>query len=248
MKEITAENRLEKSSNRQKFVEGMKTGIPVALGYFAVSLSLGIHAKAAGLTAFQASLTSFFMLASAGEYATFTLIAEGVGFITIALMVLIANARYFLMSCALSQRIPKGTPLGKRLLISLYLTDEMFGASISQPGYVNPYFCFGIMALAQPAWTIGTGVGVVLGNALPTGIVSALSVSLYGMFLAVIIPAGRKNKIILGLISVSMLASYLCTVIPYVKEVSSGIITIILTLLISSIAALLFPVKDGDSK
>ncbi|MBE7064859.1 MAG: AzlC family ABC transporter permease [Ruminococcaceae bacterium] len=235
-------------SNRQKFVEGMKTGIPIALGYFAVSLSLGIHAKAAGLSAFQASLTSFFMLASAGEYATFSLIAESAGYVAIAVMVLIANARYFLMSCAFSQRISKETSLAKRILLSFYLTDEMFGASISQPGYVNPFFCFGIMALAQPAWTIGTGVGVVLGNALPAGIVSALSVSLYGMFLAVIIPAGKKNKIILGLVTVSMLASYLCTVIPYIKEVSSGIITIILTLLISSIAALLFPVKEETSK
>ena len=241
-------NSLEKNSNGQKFIEGMKTGIPVALGYFAVSLSLGIHAKAAGLTTFQASLTSFFMLASAGEYATFSLIAEGAGYIAIAIMVLIANARYFLMSCALSQRIPKNTSLGKRLLISLYLTDEMFGASISQPGYINPFFCFGIMALAQPAWTIGTGVGVVLGNALPASIVSALSVGLYGMFLAVIIPAGKKNKIILGLVIISMLMSYLCTVIPYIKEVSSGIITIVLTLLISSIAAIFFPIKEADTK
>ena len=36
------------------FKEGMKDGIPIGLGYFAVAFSLGIAARNAGLTAFQA--------------------------------------------------------------------------------------------------------------------------------------------------------------------------------------------------
>ena len=55
--------------------DGARDGIPIGLGYFAVSFSLGIAAKNAGLTVFQAFLASLLCNASAGEYAGFTLIA-----------------------------------------------------------------------------------------------------------------------------------------------------------------------------
>ena len=64
-------------TNRQAFIRGMKAGVPIALGYFAVSFSLGIAAKAVGLTPFQGFLASLLNSASAGEYALFSLIGAG---------------------------------------------------------------------------------------------------------------------------------------------------------------------------
>ena len=55
--------------NKNWLVKGVRDGIPIALGYFAVSFSLGIAARNAGLTAFQAMLASFTNNASAGEFA-----------------------------------------------------------------------------------------------------------------------------------------------------------------------------------
>lgn len=221
-------------------------GIPIGLGYFAVSFSLGISAKNAGLSALQAAFASLLLNASAGEYALFTLIASGAGFIEVAIMELIANARYLLMSCALSQKLSQEARLPQRLLIGVAVTDEMFGASVARPEKVSPLYYFGMMSVAMPCWSLGTALGVAVGSILPTLAVSALSVSLYGMFLAVIVPEARSNRTVMGVIAVSFVLSFLSTVIPVVKTVSSGTMIIILTVLISAAAALLFPVDSEE--
>lgn len=91
------------NTNKLAFSNGMRDGIPIALGYFAVAFTLGIAAKNAGFTPLQAMIVSITNNASAGEYAGFTLISAGAGYLELALMMLVANARYLLMSCALSR-------------------------------------------------------------------------------------------------------------------------------------------------
>ncbi|MDD6183626.1 MAG: AzlC family ABC transporter permease [Lachnospiraceae bacterium] len=233
--------------NKTWFQKGVKDGIPIALGYFAVSFTLGITAKNAGLTALQAMLASFTLNASAGEFAGFTLIAAGASYLEVAIMEFVANARYLLMSCALSQKIPSDTPLLHRLIIGYDVTDEIFGISIAVPGKLNPFYTFGAIAIAVPGWSIGTYLGVVMGNILPANIVSALSVGLYGMFIAIIIPPARKSKIIAGIVAVSMAASFAFAKLPLVSNISSGVRTILLTVVISALAAYFFPVKEESS-
>ncbi len=230
------------------FLNGMKMGIPIGLGYFAVSFSLGISAKNAGLTALQAAFASLLLNASAGEYALFTLIGAGAGFIEVAVMSAVANARYLLMSCALSQKLSPETRLPQRMLIGVAVTDEMFGASIARPEKVSHWYYFGMMAVAMPCWSLGTALGVSVGSILPTLAVSALSVSLYGMFLAIIIPEARKNLVVMGVVGVSFLLSFLSTVVPVIKEIPSGTMIIILTVVISAAAALLFPLENEEGQ
>ena len=230
--------------NKQWFQKGTRDGIPIGLGYMAVSFTLGIAAKNAGFTPFQAMLTSLTCNASAGEFAGFTLIAAGAGYLELAVMELVANARYLLMSCALSQKLPAGTSLGHRLLISFDVTDEIFGVSMAVPGRLNPYYTYGVICVAAPGWAAGTFLGVLMGNLLPASLVRALSVGLYGMFLAVIIPPARKSRILAGVILLSMAASYAFTRLPLVSGLSAGTRTILLTVLIAGAAALLFPVKE----
>lgn len=237
------------ADNKTWFQKGLRDGIPIALGYFAVSFTLGITAKNAGLTALQAMLASFTLNASAGEFAGFTLIAAGASYLEVALMEFVANVRYLLMSCALSQKIAPDTPLLHRLLIGYDVTDEIFGISISVPGKLNPYYTFGAIAIAVPGWSIGTYLGVVMGNVLPANIVSALSVGLYGMFIAIIIPPARKSKIIAAVVAFSMAASFAFAKLPLISSISSGMRTIILTVAISALAAFLFPAKeDSDNE
>ena len=47
---------------------------------------------------------------------------------------------------------------------------------------------YGAMLTAIPCWATGTACGIIAGNIMPARVVSALSVSLFGMFLAIIIP------------------------------------------------------------
>ena len=231
-------------SNRQWYARGLKAGVPIGLGYLAVAFTLGIAAKNAGLTAFQATLTSFLINASAGEFVGFTLIGAGASYLEVAIMELVANARYLLMSFSLSQKLSPKTSILHRLLIGWYVTDEVFGVSISAPGYLNPFYTYGAISLACPGWAIGTCLGVIVGNILPASLVSALSVGLYGMFIAIFVPPSKTSKVIGGLVLVSMALSFAFNRIPVFDGVSSGIKTIILTVAISAAAALLFPIRE----
>ena len=234
--------------NRKQFARGLRTGIPISLGYLAVSFTMGITAKNAGLTAFQATLTSLLVNASAGQYAAFTMMAANSGFLELAIMEAVTNARYILMSCALSQKLPSTAKLWQRMTIGFNVNDEIFGMAIAEPDKLNPYYYFGMMAIAMPGWALGTFLGTSVGNILPASAVSALSVGLYGMFLAVIIPASKKSKIILGVVVVSMAASFAMEVIPVFAAIASGTRTILLTVVIASAAAILFPVKEEEKE
>lgn len=235
-----------KFMQRSAWIHGMRDGIGIALGYFAVSFSLGIAAKKIGLSAFQGFLASLLNNASAGEAVGFLLIGAGAPYWEMALVTLITNARYLLMSCALALRTSPETGLFHRLAIGFAVTDEIFGISIARPGPTSPAYHYGAMTVAMPAWSVGTALGILAGNLLPGRVVSALSVALYGMFLAIIIPPAKKNRVILGLVGISFLFSFLFQTLPLFSSLSVGSITILLTVVISSAAALLFPIKNEE--
>lgn len=235
---------MKKSENKYYFKMGIKNGMPICLGYLAVSFTLGITARNAGMTAWQAMLASLTVNASAGQYAGFTVIAAQGTYLEMAVMELVANARYLLMSCSLSQKFAPETGLFHRLLVGFDVTDEIFGVSVSAPDRLNPFYNYGMMAVAIPGWSLGTFFGVVMGNILPASVVSALSVGLYGMFIAIIIPPAKKNKILAVLITISMAASFIFARLPVFASLSSGVKTIILTVVIAGIASILFPVKE----
>ncbi len=237
---------IREETNKAAFREGLKAGIPIGLGYFAVAFSLGIIARNAGLTPLSSAVASLLCNASAGEYAGFTTILTGGSFLEMVLIIFIANARYLLMSSALSQRIDPNIHFGHRMLVGLYVTDEFFGCSIARPGFLNPWHTYGMAVIASPLWALGTALGCFAGNILPLRVVSALSVALYGMFIAVIVPPAKKSGLIAGIILVCFAASSLCTYLPGIRDVSEGIRTIILTVVIASGAALIFPRKEED--
>lgn len=231
-------------TQRQLFREGMRDGTPIALAYLVVSFTLGITAHHAGLDAVQGFIASFFNLASAGEYAAFTVIAADAPYWEMAVMTLVANARYMLMSCVLSQKFSPATPFYHRLGIGFGITDEIFGISISRRGFLQPAYNYGAMALAVPVWALGTSLGIIAGDILPPSLLSALSVALYGMFLAIIIPPGKENKIVLGLVFLSFALSFLAARTPLISELSASSRIILLTLLVSGAAACFFPLAE----
>lgn len=235
----------QRKNIRKIFIKGMRDGAPIGLGYFAVSFSIGITARNVGLTALQGFFLSLLNNASAGEVAGLSSIAAGTSLFTLAAVMLVTNARYLLMSCALSQKFSPNAPFFHRLLIAFDITDEIFGIGIAYQGWLEPMYMYGAFLTTIPMWALGTVLGIVFGNILPQVLVNALSVAIYGMFLAVVIPPCRKNKVISGVVILSLLLSYLSKYIPFISNASESVRVIVLTLIISSAAALLFPVKDS---
>lgn len=235
-------------SNFYFFKKGIKDGIPIFLGYLAVSFTFGIAAKNAEISVGEAVLMSATNLTSAGQFAALDVIAGSASYFEMAFTQLIINLRYCLMSSALSQKISHKMPFFHRFIMSFGVTDEIFGLSVNVQGKISPFYSYGIMSVAIPGWTFGTLLGIISGSLLPERILSALSVALYGMFIAVIIPAARKSKIIAGIVVVSMLLSLTFTKIPVLSNISSGFRIIILTVVIAGIAAFLFPIKENSDK
>ena len=231
-------------NNIKWYKKGLIDGIPIALGYFAVAFTLGIVAKKAGLTPLQALFAAGLTNASAGGYAGFTLIEQNASYLEMALTQLIVNARYILMAFALSQKLSPKTSTLHRSLVAFDVTDEIFGISIAVKGELNPFYNYGAMTISIPGWALGTYFGVVMGNILPSVVVNALNVGLYGMFIAILVPIAAKDKFITKLILISAAASLLFAKLPFISGLSEGLRIIILTVIISLGAAFLFPVKE----
>jgi predicted branched-subunit amino acid permease len=234
------------NEKKKNFVDGLRDGFPIGMGYFAVAFSLGFIARKAGLTPLEGYLASVLNHASAGEYGLYTSIAELATYAEVALITFIANARYLLMSCSLSQRFDPNAPFFHRLLVGFGITDEIFGVSIARPGYLSPEHFYGAMVISIPLWGLGNFLGIWLGNLLPGHITSALSVALYGMFIAIIIPPSKRDNAVGISVIASFLLSWLCSVLPTVREMSAGTRTIVLTILIAAMAAYVKPVKIED--
>ena len=228
---------------RSDITTGLRVGIPIGMGYFAVAFSLGIIARQAGLTAAIGFLSSFFTRASAGEYGVYTLVAVQATYVEIVAMCLVTNLRYLLMSAALSQKIAPGTSRIHRILMACCVTDEIFGVSIAHLGYCPPAYTYSAALISTLMWASGCAAGIMAGSFLPSTIVAALSVALYGMFLAIIMPPSRSDRNVLIAVIASFLLSGACSVAPVVSSWSSGTRTIVLTMVISAAAAWLKPIK-----
>lgn len=227
--------------------EGLGAGIPIGMGYFAVSFAFGIMAKQGGLSAFQALILSVTNVTSAGQFAGLEVIVAGGTLFEIALTQLIINLRYLLMSCALSQKLTEGTGILRRMLMAYTVTDEVFAVSVLRKTSITLSYFLAVSFPAVVGWGGGTFIGALAGNVLPDRVVSALGLALYGMFLAIIIPPAKKSRPIALVIIVTMLISYLFTIIPVIKNISGGFKIIILTVLISGAAAIIFPVEEEAS-
>ena len=237
---------LDKSLVSRDIRDGLHDTIPIALGYFAVALSLGIIGKQIGITWFQGFLASCLSFSSTGGFAAFTIIGDNEPLVAMIIMTLVVNARYLLMGAALSQKIPTDTPFWHRFLMCWGITDEIFGATIARPEPLRLPYSLSIMIPAVLGWGSGTAVGIVMGSILPARVVLAFGVALYGMFIAVFIPPAKNNKVIAGLVVLSFAASWFCTRFAPFSQLSSGNRIILLTVVISAAAALLFPVSDEE--
>ena len=225
---------------------GIIDAMPVFFGYLAVSFAFGIMAKSLNITSLGATVMSAANFTSAGQFAAVSGIAAGMSYLELALSQLVINLRYCLMSSALSQKISEKAPFFHRFFMAFGNTDEVFALAVSYKGELTPAYYYGLMTAALPGWVAGTALGVLSGGLLPVRVLSALGIALYAMFIAIIIPSAKKNKIVALTVALSMAASYAFSKIPGLKNISSGFKIIILTVALSALAAAFFPVETEE--
>jgi predicted branched-subunit amino acid permease len=232
------------------FSRGLRRGIPIALGYLSVSFGFGMSAVNRGLPPLAAVLISLTNLTSAGQMAGLDVILMGGSLIEMALTQLTINLRYFLMSLTLSQKLSPSFSLPHRLLASFGITDEIFGVAASEQGDVPPRYMYGLILLPAIGWTLGTLLGAVAGNILPSSVKYALGIAIYGMFVAIVLPPAKKQKGVGLAAALAVVFSLVLAYVPFFQFITSGFSVIICAPIASVAAALLFPIdesKDGEN-
>ncbi len=228
---------------KQQFTQGIKDGIPICLGYFSVSMAFGLAAVLKGLPLWSALVMSLTNVTSAGQFAGVGILAAGGSLFELAVTTLIINIRYFLMSLSVSQKASDTMTLPQRFAVSFGITDEIFAVSMQHKGELTAAYMAGLIFTPVLGWTLGTLAGAAATSFMPPLLSSAMGVALYGMFIAIIIPPARESKSILITIILAITASVGFNYVPLLKAVSEGWSIIIITVLVSAIAATLFPIE-----
>ncbi|MEE1057207.1 MAG: AzlC family ABC transporter permease [Acutalibacteraceae bacterium] len=227
------------------FKKGLKDGIPIALGYLSVSFTFGLQAVNSNLSWWEAVFISLTNLTSAGQFAGLDIMIRGGGFwFEMACTQFIINIRYALMSLSLSQKVDKSVKGIHRFLTGFGITDEIFAVSMGNDEPVSNKYLYGVIILPILGWVSGTFLGAVAGQVLPDVVRSSLSLAIYGMFIAIIIPPAKKNKSVMKVIIISVLLSCAFKWIPVLNGVSSGFVIIICTVISATVGAILFPVTE----
>lgn len=231
-----------------EFKVGLRDGIPIALGYLAVSFGVGIMVVASGLTAFEGGVISLSNVTSAGEFAGLKIIAASGTILELILTQVIINLRYALMSLSLSQKLSKEVTLWQRFIIAFANTDEIFAVAIAHNKSLTFRYMIGLQLLPIIGWTSGTVLGAICGNIMPLSLRVATGVALYAMFIAIVIPVARKMKSVCIVASIAILLSCIMYYIPIFSCISEGVQIIICTVVSAGIGAILFPIEQSEEE
>ena len=229
-----------------RYFRGLRTGLPVGLGYFSVSFGFGAMAAAQGVRVIDATLISLTNLTSAGQFAGLMLIVAGTTVWEMILTMLVINSRYALMSLALSQRMGQRIGVLPRLFIAFFNTDEIFALAMAEKGPLTVPFMLGLGTTPILGWTAGTLCGALAGSVLPASIRVALGVMLYGMFIAIVVPPARQEKPVLITVILALILSCMFAWIPMLQQVSAGISIVICTVAAAAICAWLHPIEEEE--
>ena len=231
---------------RASFFRGARDGVPICLGYVSVAFVFGMMCVESGLSPLMAALISMANLTSAGQFAGLTLLLSNAPLFEIGITTLVINLRYTLMSLSLSQKVDARMTTLQRALLSFGNTDEVFAVCMQQKGPVTAPYLAGLVLCVYAGWAGGTILGATVAGALPEMVRSALGLAIYGMFLAIIIPAMRKEHPILVVVCVAVLLSCIIHFVPVFSFITDGFSIIICAVAASAVGALLYPVSEEE--
>ena len=179
-------------SRREKFIDGCRKGIPITFGYVPMGIGYAAIAIKAGMTPLQTVSMSVLVYAGAGQIIAASMLLSGATAMAIILTNFVVNLRYFVMStCVLNQVEESNTPLN--ILAAHVTVDESFAMfSLSEDS--NIWIYLGIAIIAWLSWILGAAIGVVVLDLLPVIVTNSFNISLYALFVAILIPSIKESK------------------------------------------------------
>lgn len=233
---------------KREFKKGVKSGLPIGIGYIPVSFTFGFLAVSGGLPIWVAVIISLTNLTSAGQFAGTNLIFAGAGYLEVALTTFVINIRYMLMSLSLSQKLERKTGTLARLVMAFGITDETFVVGSLRPGTLTAPFMLGLILMPVAGWNLGTLMGGCISTLLPQALQNAMGIALYAMFIALIIPAAKASAHVLCIICIAVAVQCGLEYIPMFSFLSDGFRVIISTVTAAGLGAWLFPGTDDGGE
>ena len=234
-----------------EYLEGIKKGLPVGLGYLSVGFAYGVYAVSGGLSPLAAIIVSMTNVSSAGQFTGTKLFFENASLIELFVTVLLINLRYILMSLSLSQKVTTNIPTYQRLIMGFGITDEVYGVAVTDDHPITFKYMMGIILLPYVCWQTGTILGLLAANFFSPRILDSLNITLYVMFIAIIIPDVKKSKKIALIVFIAIVLSCMFEYLPVISSIGLGFKIIIVTVISATIGAILFPIpikQDDDNQ
>jgi len=229
------------------FVQGLKSSVPIAVGYIPIAITFGLAAKASDIPNVVAILMSFLIFAGASQFVGINLIAAGTNPWEVVFTTFVLNLRHLLMTASLSLRLKPDISKAWRSLLAFGVTDETFSvASLQKQEILAPSFLLGLNLLAFMAWNAGTWAGIFLASGLPLSLQASMGIALYAMFIGLLVPPLKDSRPVLLVVLMAIgIHSALCF-LPISTGLSTGWKIIFSTIFASLTAAFIFP--EGVTK
>lgn len=182
-----------KSNAKQQFLRGMRAGIPVILGFVPVGIAYAVMARQAGFSSLQTCLMSLSVFAGASQMMATGMYAQGASIFAMILATFILNLRHLIMSTCVINRMRTGG-VGIRLLAAFGITDESFAIfTTEKEENCTVMFLLGLILVNYSSWNAGTLLGTIVSDFLPEILTASLGISLYAMFLGLLMPNLTDN-------------------------------------------------------
>lgn len=224
---------------KSDFLKGLIAGLSIALGYMPVALTFGFVAETTGLTLIETIGMSAFVFAGAAQYMSLSLIAIGTGALEIIFTTFIVNIRHLLMSTAISEKAEKDHPI-IRATYAFGMTDEVFAVTSTKEGKLSSLYIGGVAFIAYASWVINSGIGYVIGASLPTIIQQSMTIALYALFIALLVPSLKKYR---KVVSLACIAAVLNAILTFI--IPSGWAIIISTLASATFVEFIYSKKEN---
>lgn len=183
----------KQTSTRQEYLDGMKAGVPVIIGFVSVAMAFAILAIQSGIYKWQAVMMSALVFAGSSQMIAVTMFAQATGLTVIILATFIINLRHLIMSTCVMNRM-KDAPLHTRLFAAFGITDESFALFTNTPEEkCSAVYFLGMITVTYSSWVFGTALGCVAMQFLPELVSKSLNVTLYAMFIGLLAPNLKGN-------------------------------------------------------
>lgn len=201
-------------SRHKAFFQGMKTSLPIMVGYIPVGFAFGVAAEGAQVGTVYALFTSLFIYAGASQFALVGLLKDGAPVITAAIIAVVLNIRHLLYGPGLSGETEE-FKLPQRLITAFGLTDEVFSIAFSRireiPLESRFWWLLGLELGAYLCWVGSTVVGSVGGKTLLnyfSFLGHALSFALPALFFSLLLSMLEKGRHLAVIIALAVAVTF----------------------------------------